>query len=122
MDNAKEPTSPFGRRLRELRKERFLNQKQLAVMVGLDFTYLSKIETGTMPPPTVETIRKLAEALHVPPDELILLAGKFPEDLRAVAEKAIMPDLLRAIKDSKISDEQLKALVELLKSCKPEQK
>jgi transcriptional regulator with XRE-family HTH domain len=122
MDNAKEPTSPFGRRLRELRKAKVLNQKQLADMVGLDFTYLSKIETGTMPPPTVETIGKLAEALHVPPDELILLAGKFPEDLRAVAGKTIMPDLLRAIKDSKISDEQLKALVELLKSCKPEQK
>ena len=36
----------FGERLRELRKERGLTQRALAQTIGLDFTYLSKIECG----------------------------------------------------------------------------
>jgi transcriptional regulator with XRE-family HTH domain len=36
----------FGERLRELRKAKGLNQKELADKVGIDFTYLSKLENG----------------------------------------------------------------------------
>ena len=118
MDNAKEPTSPFGRRLRELRKTKFLSQKQLAAMVGLDFTYVSKVETGSMPPPSEETIKKLAEALHANADDLIMLAGKVPEELQAIVSRnvPVMPDLLRAIKDGEITPEQLRSMVDFLKS------
>jgi len=36
----------FGERLRELRKEQKISQRELATRVGVDFTYLSKIENG----------------------------------------------------------------------------
>lgn len=71
----------FGQRLRELRKERGISQKELAKKVGIDFTYLSKIETGSMDPPSEKTILALAKALNADSDELLVLAKKIPSDL-----------------------------------------
>lgn len=47
-------TQEFGARLRELRKQASLSQRELADKVGVNFTYLSKIESGVMPPPQRE--------------------------------------------------------------------
>jgi transcriptional regulator with XRE-family HTH domain len=53
----------FGSTLREWRVDADLTQRQLAAMVDLDFTYLSKIETGLLAPPSEEKVRVLARAL-----------------------------------------------------------
>ena len=79
----------FSERLRSLRKEAQLSQRDLAERVGVDFTYLSKIENRRVDPPS-ETVLKsiskeLAEALGQDEtelsDELITLAGKVPSDI-----------------------------------------
>lgn len=70
----------FGPRIRQLRKEHDLTLRELAERVGVNFTYLSKIETGKGDPPSEETIRRLAQVLDVDPDQLILLADKLPSD------------------------------------------
>jgi transcriptional regulator with XRE-family HTH domain len=71
----------FGERLREIRKSRGLSQRELADKVKLNFTYLSKVETGTMHPPSEKTIMALAKALETDSDELLALAKKMPSDL-----------------------------------------
>lgn len=71
----------FGERLRQLRKEAGLSQSQLAGKVGINFTYLSKIESGAKPPPMEKVILRLAEVLDTDSDELIALAGKVPSDI-----------------------------------------
>lgn len=38
----------------------------------------SKIENGIMPPPSKKVIPRLADALNVDKDELIVLAGRIP--------------------------------------------
>lgn len=56
----------FGERIRELRKANDLSQRDLADKVGINFTYLSKIENGKLDFaqfPSEETIRNLAQAL-----------------------------------------------------------
>lgn len=56
----------FGKRLRELRKGRNLSQKQLAELVEINFTYLSKIENERLDFaqfPSEDLIRRLAKAL-----------------------------------------------------------
>lgn len=68
----------FGQRLRELRKSKGLTQEKLAGMAGVSFTYISKLETGTVPPPREKTIVALAKALDGDPDELFGLAKKIP--------------------------------------------
>jgi len=74
--------SDFGKRLRELRREKGFTLRQLAELAGVDFTYLSKVENDRVPyTPAADTIRTLARALGVDPLELLQLAGKLPEGL-----------------------------------------
>lgn len=107
----------FGKRLRELRLARGLNQRKLAGRVGIDFTYLSKIETGKMPPPSQDTIKKLAGALDADADELLVLADKVPDDVKdVVTQSRELPAFLREIKD--ISKEDLDDLSRYAKKLK----
>lgn len=71
----------FGVRLRELRTRKGLNQRDLAELVGVDFTYLSKLENERLPAPSATVIAALATALDTDADELAVLAGKIPADL-----------------------------------------
>jgi len=68
----------FGNRLRELRIKAGMTQKELASKVSVDATYLSKIESGTKPPPSKKVIPRLSGVLNVDKDELMALAGRTP--------------------------------------------
>lgn len=52
----------FGRRMRELRKERGLSQEELAHRAGLHYTYIGGIERGERNPALVN-ISRIAAAL-----------------------------------------------------------
>ena len=92
--SAATPASSFGTRLRELRHAAGISQADLAATVGIDHTYLSKVETGADNPPSEATIARIAVQL-CPDDgeqgglrrlreELLLRAGKVPADVRAI--------------------------------------
>lgn len=75
----------FGSRLRELRLEKGLSQKRLAVAVKVHHTYLSKVESGKLDfalYPGEDLVRKLAAALEADETELLLLAKKVPPLIR----------------------------------------
>ncbi len=76
----------FGRRIQALRRTRGLTQRQLAEKLGIDFTYLSKLENSRGEPPGEATVRKLARELSADAEELLALAGKISVELR---EKAV---------------------------------
>ncbi|MBV9864205.1 MAG: helix-turn-helix transcriptional regulator [Abitibacteriaceae bacterium] len=99
----------FGQRLRQLRLENQINQRDLAAKVGIDFTYLSKIENERMPPPAADTIVKIARALKASTDELLLLAHKVPRDIQPVITRSpALPAFLRSISD--LSEAELQEL------------
>jgi len=75
----------FGQRLRGLRSRAGLSQRALAGRVGIDFTYLSKLENDRGEPPGEGTIRRLAICLQADPDELLAVAGKVPPELKGLA-------------------------------------
>ena len=85
----------FGERIKELRKAEGRNQRDLAESAGIDFTYLSKIENNRMEPPSEDVIRRIAEELGANPDELIVLAGRFPSDL---AQELKTPERVSALR------------------------
>jgi len=89
-------TNEFGTRLKELRIQVSLTQRQLADKVGVDFSYLSKIENGILPPPSEKLILQLAEALDADKDELIILAGKIPADIAQMLKSRKTLQLLRS--------------------------
>ena len=59
----------FGRRIRELRTEKGLSQEALALVCGLDRTYIGGIERGERNVSLIN-IEKIAAALGIPVREL----------------------------------------------------
>lgn len=68
-----------GQRIRMLRKERNLTQKQLAERIGVSTSAVGQFET-TKEPQRIETLEKIANALEVPFLYLIGVLDKMPAD------------------------------------------
>ena len=64
----------IGDQLRDLRKRRLLTQEQLAEQLGCGDRHLVRVERNQVEP-RGSTIRKLAEALGVEPEELVKTEG-----------------------------------------------
>ncbi len=84
--------SEFGTFIRQQREARragdpAFSVRQLAARVGIEPSYLSKIERGDQPPPSEQTIAALARELDEDPDVLLALAGKVSSDLQAIIRK-----------------------------------
>lgn len=105
LSNPSNPPPTFGEFLRERRlakatKDRTFSLRQLAGRVGIEPSYLSKIERGEQPPPGEETICRLAGELGEDQDAVLALAGKVSSDLLAIIRQrpALVAELLRAIR------------------------
>lgn len=59
----------FGQRVRECREEQGLSQRKLALMIGMDNTYLGRIEAGRCNL-SIDTMSRIASALDVEIREL----------------------------------------------------
>jgi transcriptional regulator with XRE-family HTH domain len=60
-----------GARLRQLREERFVSQRDLAKRAEVSPTTILHLETGENRNPRLSTVRKIAEALGIDPNELV---------------------------------------------------
>lgn len=97
--------SDFGEFVRRSRLEKqagdsAFSVRQLARRVGIEPSYLSKIERGQEAPPGENTVRRIAEELGQDVDEVLALAGKVPADLVAIIHErpAAVAELLRSVK------------------------
>jgi transcriptional regulator with XRE-family HTH domain len=61
--------TPFGKRLRELREQRSMNQKQLAQALHVSPAYLSALEHGHRSPPTFQFVLKVIGFFNIIWDE-----------------------------------------------------
>jgi transcriptional regulator with XRE-family HTH domain len=77
-----QPEESFGQRIQRLRRHLGLTQRQVAAQLGIDFTYLSKLENDRGEPPGEDTIRGLAALLETDEEMLLAMAGKVPAGLR----------------------------------------
>jgi transcriptional regulator with XRE-family HTH domain len=73
----------FGELLREKRRSAGVSQRELAAHAGLDFSYISKLENGRIPPPAADTVVAFCRILKIEPEELLAAGGKLPADVRA---------------------------------------
>ena len=96
----------FGTYLRE-RREALLaadpgfSVRKMAARVGIQPSYLSKVEREEVPPPSEATILRIAGELGEDPDVLLALAGKVSGELQAVIRQRprLFADLIRALRD-----------------------
>jgi len=69
------PNTGFGTVLRDLRKKKSLTLRELASKVDMDYTRLSKIESGHRPVPDITLLARLSRALGVDLGHLARAAG-----------------------------------------------
>ena len=99
-------SSPFPDYARSRREElrshdRRYSLRQVAERIGIEPSYLSKIERGEQAPPSEEKIVALARDLNEDPDVMLALAGKVSSDLQQIIRKRpqLFAELIRQLKD-----------------------
>lgn len=103
---ANRPATDFGSVVRARREElrrtdRSYSVRQVADRIGVEPSYLSKVERGLTAPPSEETIVRLARELDTDADVLLALAGKVSTDLLAAIRRRpqLFGELIREMKD-----------------------
>ena len=88
------------RREQKLQDDRRFSVRQLAIRIGVEPSYLSKVERGETPPPSEARIIALAGELGEDPDVLLALAGKISTELQDIIRKrpALFAQLIRDLK------------------------
>jgi transcriptional regulator with XRE-family HTH domain len=96
----------FGSYIRERREELRRDDpgyslRQVAERVGIQPSYLSKVEREKVAPPGEETIVGLADELGVDRDVLLAMAGKVSSELQAVIRRRpkLFGELIRALEE-----------------------
>ncbi|WP_420462669.1 helix-turn-helix domain-containing protein [Candidatus Palauibacter sp.] len=97
----------FGRTVRT-RRERFrrddarFSLRQVAMRIGIEPAYLSKIERGDVAPPSEATTLRLAQELDADPDWFLALAGKVSSDLQEIIRKRpeLFAELIRQLREA----------------------
>lgn len=99
--------SVFGEHVRSSRERRrtddpTMSVRQVAARVGVEPSYLSKVERGEVAPPSEATIVALAQVLEEDPDVLLAMAGKVSSDLQEVIRRRPreFAELIRQLKDA----------------------
>ena len=98
-------TNSFGRAVAMARKNRGMNQKELAARIARDDgtaispQYLNDIEHNRRNPSADHLVKQFAEVLGIDLDYLYYLADRLPEDIResALSEKQVS-NLMRAFR------------------------
>jgi transcriptional regulator with XRE-family HTH domain len=90
----------FGALVRREREAKEIGLREMAKMIGVSPTYLSKVERDEFPPPVEDKVRKIAEIIGRDPDELLALAGRVASDLTDIIRERPreIADFLRAAK------------------------
>ena len=78
-----------------------MSVRAVAGRIGLEPSYLSKVERGQTPPTSEAKIVALATDLGDDPDVLLALAGRVSSELQAVILRrpALFAELIRQLKD-----------------------
>jgi len=88
----------FGQILKEIRRSKNLSQRELADKVGVDFTYISKLENDRLPPPAADTITKIASLLETPQEVFFAASGKMNNEMRDIITSS--PEAIRFLTEA----------------------
>src|SRR5438128_5154301 len=95
----------FGETLKKERRAAGLSQRELAERASLDFSYISKIENGRLPPPAADTVVQLCRILGILPEELLALTRKIPTRVhQTISSSAAAQNFLREVQQMKLTD------------------
>ncbi len=106
----------LGTLIRRLRKAKGLTQAVLAEAIGVDESYISKIEANKISySPSEETLRLIAKELETDPLQLLSLAQKAPEEMRAIADSEQAREFFSLLRASRIESDDWQNLTVALR-------
>ena len=90
----------FGEFVRREREAKGIGLREMAKMIGVSPTYLSKVERDEFPPPVEDKVRAIAKIINCDADELLARAGRVSSDLSDIIKRhpRDMAALLRTTK------------------------
>ena len=77
----------FGAFIRREREAREIGLREMAKMIGVSPTYLSKVERDEFPPPAEDKVKAIAKIINCDADELLARAGRVSSDLSDIIKR-----------------------------------
>jgi len=109
----------FGQLLKAIRREKGISQRDLADKVGIDFSYISKVENDRMAPPSADTIQKMCGVLEVSTEILLSKSGKLTGELSdAITSSPSAIKFMNEIKDMRLTDHEWDRMITNLKKLR----
>lgn len=106
----------FGALLRRLRLRAGFGLREFAQKVDLSPTYISRVETGKIPPPTERRLKIMARLLDIPPDVLYASAGKVDPDVEVYVRRVrSLPAFLRAARKAGLGEADFERMARRLR-------
>jgi transcriptional regulator with XRE-family HTH domain len=84
MTGAREKFGAFIRREREGKE---IGLREMAKMIGVSPTYLSKVERDEFPPPSEDKVRAIAKIIECDTDALLARAGRISSDVTDIIKR-----------------------------------
>lgn len=99
----------FGYYIKDKRIEKNISIRTLASLAGVSATYVSNIENGWRPAPSMDVVRRLAEAFDLSEKEKLLFY-----DIAAVGRSGMVAvDVAEYIKSSAAANDAIRSLMEI---------
>jgi len=109
----------FGQLLKGIRREKGVSQRELADKVGIDFSYISKVENDRMAPPSADTIQRMCEVLQVSTEILLSKSGKLTGELSdAMTSSPSAIKFMNEIKDMQLTAHEWDRMITNLKKLR----
>lgn len=86
MTGAREKFGAFIRRKREAMEPK-VGLREMAKMIGVSPTYLSKVERDEFSPPAEEKVRAIAKIIECDVDDLLARAGRVSTDITDIIKR-----------------------------------
>ena len=77
----------FGAFIRRNREAKEIGLREMAKMIGVSPTYMSKVERDEFPPPAEDKVRAIANIIRCDVDELLALAGRVSSDVAEIIKR-----------------------------------
>ena len=76
-----------GAFIRREREAKEIGLREMAKMIGVSPTYLSKVEREEFPPPAEDKVKAIAKIIGCDPDDLLARAGRVSSDISDIIKR-----------------------------------
>lgn len=77
----------FGAFIRKARQAKDIGLREMAKMIGVSPTYMSKVERDEFPPPAEDKVKAIAKIIECDADDLLARAGRVSSDISDIIKR-----------------------------------